>query len=291
MIVKLVVTVADLGSGLQPGDIILSKNGVDSLVEIERIKSEIPGSPQLKSYMASKFFRFVDSANLQIERDGELLDISINGVPYSHRDEFNRMEAFKEIEEGVYYIDLTKDTINIFKENVETLSKAKGIIFDMRGYPYTSGVWSDVIGHLIEKPIKGPVFRINQSIYPNRESVTYYQLRNEILPMKPLITGKVVYLSYAGSISQPEYILGHIKDNQVAEIVGQPTAGADGNIQKFSIPGNFIERYTAAIVLNADRSQTHLIGIQPTVPIERTIEAVKRGEDEYITKALEIINK
>ena len=98
--------------------------------------------------------------------------------------------------------------------------------------------------------------------------------------MKPLITGKVVYLSYAGSISQPEYILGHIKDNQVAEIVGQPTAGADGNIQRFSTPGNFIERYTAAIVLNADRSQTHLIGIQPTVPIERTIAAVKRGEDE-----------
>ena len=154
---KLVVTVADLDSGLQLGDIILSKNGVDSLVEIERIKLEIPGSPQLKSYLASKFFRFADSANLQIERDGELLDISINGVPQSHRDEFNRMESFKEIEEGVYYIDLTKDTINIFKENVETLSKAKGIIFDMRGYHYTSGVWSDVIGHLIEKPIKGPV--------------------------------------------------------------------------------------------------------------------------------------
>ena len=84
--------------------------------------------------------------------------------------------------------------------------------------------------------------------------------------------------------------MAHIKDNEIAEIVGQATAGADGDVQVFSIPGNLHEHFTGAEVLNSDGSQSHLIGIKPTVPIKRTIEAVKNGEDEYVTKALELIN-
>lgn len=87
-----------------------------------------------------------------------------------------------------------------------------------------------------------------------------------------------------------EFFLGYIKDNQIAEIVGKPTAGVDGDANRYQIPGNITGIFTGTEVLNADRSQTCIIGIEPTVPMERTIDGVKRGVDEYIQKALEIIN-
>ena len=68
----------------------------------------------------------------------------------------------------------------------------------------------------------------------------FHEYRSETKPLKPFFTGKFVFLSYAGSISQPEYILAHIKDNEIADIVGQATAGADGDVQVFSIPGNLL---------------------------------------------------
>jgi hypothetical protein len=42
-------------------------------------------------------------------------------------------------------------------------------------------------------------------------------------------------------------------------------------------------------VVKHDGSQHHLIGIQPTVPLGRTLAAVREGRDEYIERALRII--
>lgn len=287
---KLVVTVAEESSGLKPGDIILSKNGVDATTVIEQLKAEIPGSEQWKSYLASKHFRFDDAAKLEIGRDDKLLSLTVKGVFMPDLDEFNRTIPFEELEDGIYYIDLTKDVMPTVFENIELLSQAKGIIFDLRGRPFTTRLWVDLIGHLIDEPIQGPVYLIPMIIYPDQGDIKFHEYRSETEPLKPFFVGKFVFLSYAGSISQPEYILAHIKDNEVAEIVGQATAGADGDVQIFSIPGGLIEHFTGAEVLNNDGSQSHLIGIKPTIQIKRTIEGMKNGEDEYVKKALELIN-
>ena len=286
---EVVVTVAESDSGLQLGDIIISKDGVETSKILEQIKSEVAGSPQWKSFVASERISAADSVELEITRDNKIIDVSVKGFQYLLLDKFNRTEPFKELDDGIYYFDSNHNVNPTFMLNIETLAEAKGIIFDMRGYPAVGANWLDIIAHLIEKPIKGPISKVMQSIYPNQENVTFMELQNEIIPSEPIIRGEVVFLSYAGSISHPEYILGHIKDNGIGEIVGQPTAGADGNVRDFSIPGNIVEKFTGLEVLNADGSQTHLIGIEPTVPIERTIEAVRNGEDEYITKALELI--
>jgi hypothetical protein len=44
-------------------------------------------------------------------------------------------------------------------------------------------------------------------------------------------------------------------------------------------------------VLKHDGSQHHLIGIQPTIPVERTIQGVIEGRDEFLEKALEIVKQ
>ena len=58
-------------------------------------------------------------------------------------------------------------------ENIESLSHAKGIIFDMRGRPFTTRLWVDLIGHLIEEPIQGPIYLIPKIIYPDQRDVGF----------------------------------------------------------------------------------------------------------------------
>ncbi len=82
-----------------------------------------------------------------------------------------------------------------------------------------------------------------------------------------------------------------IEHYKLGEIVGQPTAGANGNVNPFNLPGGFRVTWTGMKVLKHDGSQHHLIGIQPTIPMERTIKGIVEGRDEFLEKALELINQ
>ncbi len=42
-------------------------------------------------------------------------------------------------------------------------------------------------------------------------------------------------------------------------------------------------------VIKHDQSPHHLVGIRPTVPVERTIAAVRAGRDEYLERAVRLI--
>jgi hypothetical protein len=44
-------------------------------------------------------------------------------------------------------------------------------------------------------------------------------------------------------------------------------------------------------VVKHDGSQHHLIGIRPTVPMNRTIKGILEGRDELLEKALEVVRK
>jgi C-terminal processing protease CtpA/Prc len=80
-----------------------------------------------------------------------------------------------------------------------------------------------------------------------------------------------------------------VEHYRLGEIVGQPTAGANGNVNYFTLPGGYNVFWTGMRVLKHDHSQHHLIGIRPTVPARRSLKGVRQGRDELLEKALEII--
>jgi C-terminal processing protease CtpA/Prc len=286
---NVVITAASKESPFKLGDIVLSVNGKDAKELVGELSKEIPGSPQWKTYNALMEIINFDDPTLQIKREEQVLQLRAeSGI--INPDEFNRKESFKEIADGIFYINLGQSVESVFDENIDALSRAKGIIYDLRGYPQSNTLMQKVVGHLTVKPVKSPILRIMKTIYPDQENVTYDEQRDLINSMKPLFKGKIVFISYAGTISAPEYFLGYIKDNHLGQIIGQPTAGTDGDALQYSIPGNLNGIMTGAEVLNADRSQTHTIGILPDVEVQRTLEGVKKGEDEYIKTALKLIN-
>jgi C-terminal processing protease CtpA/Prc len=100
-----------------------------------------------------------------------------------------------------------------------------------------------------------------------------------------------VFLTDGRAISYAESFLSFVEHYRLAEIVGQPTAGANGNINPFVLPGGFRLIYTGMRVVKHDGSQHHTIGIQPTIFAKRTIQGVRQGRDELIEKALGIIDR
>ena len=85
--------------------------------------------------------------------------------------------------------------------------------------------------------------------------------------------------------------MGIVEHYKLAEIVGQPTAGTNGNVNPFTIPGGFTIVWTGMRVLKHDGSQHHGVGIQPTIPASRTIEGIVEGRDELLEVAIDSLVK
>jgi C-terminal processing protease CtpA/Prc len=110
-----------------------------------------------------------------------------------------------------------------------------------------------------------------------------------LTPAEPHIAGHVVFLTSGRAISYAESFMSFVEHYRLGEIVGQPTAGANGNVNAITLPGGFRVTFTGMRVVKHDGSQHHLIGIQPTIPMGRSIEGIRQGRDEFLEKALEVI--
>ncbi|MEF8866215.1 MAG: S41 family peptidase [Salinibacter sp.] len=86
-------------------------------------------------------------------------------------------------------------------------------------------------------------------------------------------------------------IMGITEHYDLGTIVGQPTAGANGNVNPLELPGQYQVSWTSMRVQKHDRSRHHLVGIRPDVRAERTLEGVRVGRDEVLETAVEVLRQ
>lgn len=98
----------------------------------------------------------------------------------------------------------------------------------------------------------------------------------------------VIFITNGRAISYAESYMGYIEGYKLATIVGQPTAGTNGNVNLFSLPGGYKISWTGMKVVKHDGTQHHGIGVLPNIYVEKTIQGVKEGRDEFLEKALEV---
>ena len=103
--------------------------------------------------------------------------------------------------------------------------------------------------------------------------------------------GKVIILVNETTISQAEYTAMALRVAPKAAVIGSTTAGADGNVSSFSLPGGINTMITGIGVYYPDGSETQRVGIIPDIDIKPTIQGLKRNQDELLEKAVEIILK
>jgi len=290
---QVVVIVPKYTTKVHKGDIIVSIDGTKAEQVLLDTEKYISGSPQHKRFRALRLFGYGSKgtkANLTIKRGSEIFQIHVERIRRGWIYEPKKMPKIDKIQDDIFYVDLTKAQWKEIKERIHDLAKAKGVIFDLRG-GLDSG--DAVINHLLrEKDTSDAWIRTPQIIYPDLENIVGYKKQGwELEPREPRIKGKVVFLTDARAISYTESFMSFIEHYKLGEIVGQPTAGTNGAINRFNLPGGYTIRWTGMKVVKHDGSQHHLIGIQPTVPVQRTIQGVIEGRDEFLGKALEIINQ
>jgi hypothetical protein len=289
---RVVVTASLDPSRFLIGDVILSIDGVraeKALVEAEKFLS---GSPQWKRWRSLQQFGYGDQgsiAKLEITRGDEVLEVEAERNNKQPLPDVTR-PPLQEIDEGIYYVDLSHATWQEINNKIQDLADARGVIFDLRGYPNGN---HQVICHLlIEDDTSKAWMQIPLIIYPDQEKIVDYQKMGwGLAAQEPHIDGKVVFLVDGRAISYAESFMSFIEYYKLAEIVGQPTAGTNGNVNPLTLPGGFRISWTGMKVLKHDGSRHHLIGILPTVPVKRTIKGVIEGRDEFLDKALELVNR
>ncbi len=148
-----------------------------------------------------------------------------------------------------------------------------------------------MLRYLTQKPLRSAHWEVPEIIYPDGLNLAGYDTsgRWTLPPKAPYFTGKIVFLTDARAISYAESAMGIVEYYKLGDIVGGPTAGANGNVNPFTLPGDYTVRWTGMRVIKHDGSQHHLIGIRPTVPVEHTLEGVREGRDEVLEEALELI--
>jgi C-terminal processing protease CtpA/Prc len=198
-----------------------------------------------------------------------------------------RPEKLAELEPGIFYVDLDRVKEDDWTAAVPTLEKAKGIIFDMRGYPGQPGI--EVLAHLTGTTIRSAKFTVGSAAMPDRLDTTYHDGGWPVQPQKPYFNARRVFLTDGRAISYAETVMGIVEAFKLGEIVGGPTAGTNGNVNPFRLPGGYNISWTGMKVLKHDGSQHHGIGILPTVPVARTRQGVAEGKDEILLKGLEVV--
>jgi hypothetical protein len=174
------------------------------------------------------------------------------------------------------------------------LTKVKGIIIDWRrngaSDPMAKNVAPiDVVANLTDTPVRSARFNVPRVIYPDRKNWEFEEGGWPLEPKKPRLKGKVLFIDVPSVVSYGETCMGIVEAYRLAETVGEPTAGTNGNANFLNLPGRYRIMWTGMQVLKHDGSQHHLIGIQPTYPVQRTVKAVREGRDEFLEKAIQVI--
>ena len=105
----------------------------------------------------------------------------------------------------------------------------------------------------------------------------------------PRFKGKIAFITDGRAISFAESVMAIVEHYKMGAIVGDPTAGTNGNINPFTLPGEYTIIFTGMKVIKHDGSVHHGVGVLPTVPTKRTIAGVAAGRDELLEKALEVV--
>ncbi|GGH20346.1 hypothetical protein GCM10008013_17650 [Paenibacillus segetis] len=275
--------------GLEVGDIVLKvgDNSIDELLEDRRKYISQSRDDTSRDFFNALFRTHQKNMDVTVIRQGKTINISAT----SNLQEINYFVDTKSqaMENGeIFYINaglLEEGEIdNIMKKWWDT----KGLIVDLRNYP-SSALDYKLAQYLI--PSEKEFAKVS---FPNRavpgeyyfEPLTSGKLQDTD---GEVYKGKVVILINEHTISNGEFTTMLLRKTESSIVLGRPTAGADGNVFRITLPGNIITKISGIGVFDPEKKPTQRIGVQPDIHLDPTIEGIMEGRDEYVERAVELI--
>jgi hypothetical protein len=193
-----------------------------------------------------------------------------------------------EVTSGIWYVDLTRARMPQITAVLDKVAAATGVVFDLRGYPTDAG--AQILPHLIGTSDADLWMHVNKIIGPYGESAGWESAGWNLKPQSPQIGGKIVFLTDGRAISYAESVLGYVADRKLGTIVGGASAGANGNVAAFVVPGGFRVLFTGMRVTGHDgQTPHHLVGVKPDVTMAPTLAGLRQGRDDVLDRALALV--
>jgi C-terminal processing protease CtpA/Prc len=276
--------------GVVVGDIIRKIDGkpVEERLNflVRHQASSTPQSRDLRS--VSILLNGPDGSAVEVEIDdskGTVRTVRLERKPVKDQTPLPKTEVMKMLPGNTGYVDLAQLTTEQVDQMFEKFKDTTGVIMDMRGYP-RSTAWS-IAPRLAEKEnIGAALFQRPTVRAPTSLNHTFAFVQRISPARKPRYTGKTIMLIDARAISQAEHSGLHYEMVNGTKFVGSPTAGANGDVTSFSVPGGIRVRFTGHDVRHADGRQLQRVGLQPHVLVEPTIAGIRAGKDEVLERAM-----
>jgi C-terminal processing protease CtpA/Prc len=197
--------------------------------------------------------------------------------------------SYRHLDPAIGYVDLTRLTPQDVDRMVDTLQQTTAIIFDMRGYP--RGVFAPLgarmnrVGAQYAATFLRPVLSAGTA----GMSFTFQQ---RIPPTaRPPYQGKTVMLIDERAISQSEHTGLFLEAASGITFIGSATAGANGDVTRFVLPGGVTVGFTGHDVRHSDGRQLQKVGLTPHVEVSPTIRGIREGKDEVLERALRFVRE
>jgi hypothetical protein len=302
---QLVVTAVDRerGGGVQRGDVVTAIDGQPARAAIAAAEELISAAtPQWRRYRALGELLLGPPTNVRLDLrrplagaaggtgEGTATVTLARSLPASGPGAIaeRRPDKVAEVAPGVWYVDAGRASDDDWTGALDRLARARGIVFEFRGYPQMSPAF---LQHLTDKPLHSAQWHVPVILRPDREGMTFLSSAWNLEPVAPRLTAKIAFVTDGRAISYAESCLGIVEHYRLGEIVGGPTAGTNGNVNPFSLPGGYRFTWTGMQVLKQDGSRHHGVGILPTVPVSRTLAGIREGRDEVLEQAIALVSR
>lgn len=283
--------------GIEVGDAILAVDGEDVEARIDRISRTVTAStrPALLNRISAGFLLRgpAGPVTLKVQKlEGETREVTLARDPRPDMPRPDRGEVVRILPGNLGYVDLTRLSPAEVDGMFETVKDTRGLIFDMRGYPQGTA-WAIAPRINTRNAKYGAQFRrslVTATSEEESESGFYFsQPLPELPPGVSKYTAPTVMIIDDRAISQSEHSGLFFEMASGTKLVGTATAGANGDVTSFTLPGGIRVGFTGHDVRHADGRQLQRVGLIPDVEVAPTRAGLKAGRDELLEKAVEVL--
>ena len=278
------------GSMLERGDIILSidekniKSLRDSLAPLFPSPNRRFNDNVINGNI---FLSIMNGCQLTVMRNQHIITLYENKKNIT--DEI--ISPYYSISPDIFYVNL-----DILKDSdipcmADSLKNYRGVVFDLRNYPIHFNHW-DLFRHLIQTQ----EFCYGLATYADWSHLGAFY-KKELITKCPddlwmgceKYNGKIVVLINEATGSRAETFAMMFRIHG-ATLVGYPTAGSNGNVTLFSLPGHIGGFYSGLGFYYPDGTQTQRTGIIPDIEVYPTMDDIMAGRDEVLEAAITFLN-
>jgi C-terminal processing protease CtpA/Prc len=298
---RVVVTAVQPGASIRVGDVVLAIDGQPVADRAEKMTQYINASTSqsLRDMLLTGGHPSVfagpiaSSMRISIERAGRAVGeetVARIAKPIS-RVASHAVVAM--LPGQIAYIDLVRLTVDSIPSALQEIAPSRALIFDLRGYP--QGTVFALAPHFSRQKILGALFKtpIISFSSPQKTDLATFEypeatqtFLQTLAPEAPYYGKPITVLINADAVSQSEHTALFIRAAAKPTFVGEPTAGADGEVTALKIPGRMALYFSGQAVYFPDGSPLQRRGIIPDENVSTKVADVASGADDILLAGL-----